>query len=484
MCAITCALIVLVITGYILKSITKPKNFPPGPKWYPIFGCSALVQNMVRKHGSQWKGLSEIAKEYSTKVLGIKLGSEPIVVVFGENNVRRVFTEKEFEGRPDTFFIKLRCLGKRMGITFADGALWREHRQFTVKHLKNVGFGKTAMEAHIQNEMQKILNYISNQNKPFNPKNMLAMSVINILWKFTAGEQIKEERLNFLLDLLNARSKAFSMAGGWLNQWPWIRFLLPEISGYTLIKKMNQQISDIIEDSILNHKRKLTTGSDFIYSFLDEMKVRNDTFTEEQLKVICLDILIAGSQTTSNVLEFAILKVLREKNIQEKIYNEIVNILGDNMPSWADTNRLVYTMAFLSEIQRYFTIVPIAGPRRALEDVNMDGFLIPKDTTILISVGDVHFDRDIWQEPEKFMPERFIDETGHLKDIEHMYPFGIGRRRCPGDSLAKSFIFIVFVGIMQKYRIECSNGVLPSEDPIIGLISSARPFTAEFILRE
>lgn len=73
---------------------------------------------MAKKYGSQWKGLSHIAKEYSTKVLGIKLGSEPIVVVFGENNIRRVFTEKEFEGRPDSFFIKLRCLGKRMGMFF------------------------------------------------------------------------------------------------------------------------------------------------------------------------------------------------------------------------------------------------------------------------------------------------------------------------------------------------------------------------------
>lgn len=64
---------------------------------------------------------------------------------------------------------------------------------------------------------------------------------------FVAGERIKEERLKFLLDLLNARSEAFSMAGGWLNQWPWIRFFMPQRSGYTLIKKMNQQISDIIE---------------------------------------------------------------------------------------------------------------------------------------------------------------------------------------------------------------------------------------------
>ncbi|CAH0716015.1 unnamed protein product, partial [Brenthis ino] len=464
--------------------MTKPKNFPPGPKWYPIFGCSTLVHKMTKQYGSQWKGLLKLAEEYSTKVLGIKLGAEPIVVVYGENNVRRAFMEKEFEGRPNSFFLRLRCLGKRMGITSADGALWREHRQFTVKHLKNVGFGKSGMMAEIQKELDSILKYISeNNHTSINSKKILAMSVMNILWQFTAGERIKEERLNLLLDLLNTRSKAFSMSGGWLSQWPWIRFLLPEASGYRLIKKMNQQIADIIDEAICRHKNKLVNGNDFIYMFLQEMSENKETFTEEQLRVICLDILIAGSQTTSNVLEFAILMVLRNNIIQDKIYDEIISIIGNRTPMWTDSNRLVYTMAYLLEVQRYFTIVPVAGPRRLLEDVTMDGYVIPKDTTILISLGDIHLDEKIWEKPDQFMPERFIDETGNIKNTEHIYSFGLGRRRCPGDSLAKSFIFIVFVGIIQKYRIECSNGVLPSDIPDIGMLSSAKPFTAEFIAR-
>lgn len=73
---------------------------------------------MATQYGSQWKALSKLAQQYSTQVLGIKLGAEPIVVVYGENNVRRVFMEKEFEGRPNSFFLRLRCLGKRMGNHF------------------------------------------------------------------------------------------------------------------------------------------------------------------------------------------------------------------------------------------------------------------------------------------------------------------------------------------------------------------------------
>ncbi|XP_032527287.2 probable cytochrome P450 305a1 [Danaus plexippus] len=484
MLVIIITILAVLLAGYIIKSFKKPPKFPPGPKWYPVVGCTKIVNEMSRQYGCQWKGLSNLAKQYSTQVLGIKLGLEPIVVVYGDHNVRRVFTEKVFEGRPNNFFLRLRCLGKKMGITFADGELWKEHRQFTVKHLKNVGFGKTAMEGEIQRELQYIIQYIDNHNNtPINPKTILAISVMNILWKFTAGEHINMERLIFLLDLLKARSKAFTMAGGWLNQWPWIRFLFPNGSGYNLIRKINQQLSDIIEEAIVKHKNESIPGNDFIYMFLNKIKENRESFTEEQLKVICLDLLIAGSQTTSNTLEFAILGVLRNKIIQEKIFKEIHTILGNKMPSWSDSNRLVYTMAYLYEIQRYFTIVPLAGPRRVSKDVTMDDFLIPKDTTVLISVGDVHFDPEMWEAPDKFMPERFIDDKGKLTKTENIYPFGIGRRRCPGDALAKSFIFIVFVGILQKYQIVCRDDELPSDEPIVGLISSARPYTAEFRMR-
>ncbi|XP_053624011.1 probable cytochrome P450 305a1 isoform X1 [Plodia interpunctella] len=481
--SVTVVLIILV-TGYVLKSIIKPKNYPPGPSWYPLFGSSYVVENMSKKYGAQWKGLSKLAKQYSTKVLGLKLGRELLVVVFGEKNVHQVFTQKEFEGRPDSFFLRLRCLGKRLGITFTDGPLWKEHRQFTLKHLKNVGFGKTLMEKEIQSEMFTILEYIDRKKrKSINVKEVLPLAVMNVLWRFVAGEKIKEDRLRSLLEILNLRSRAFSMAGGWLNQMPWSRFVIPQLSGYALIAKMNQQISDIIEEAIKKHKSNAVEGTDFIYSFLTEIDENKETYTEEQLKTICLDLLIAGSQTTSNVVEFAILAALRNQAAQQKVYEEITNTLGDDIPCWSDSYRLTYTSAFLLEVQRYFTIVPLAGPRRVLEDTQIDGYLIPKDTTVLISVADLHFDTEIWDNPHEFNPERFIDETGVLKNSEHMYHFGLGRRRCPGDSLAKSFIFITFVGILQKYRIDCSNGVLPSDEPSVGLIAAAKPFTVDFVPR-
>lgn len=87
----------------------------PGPRWYPFIGCNNVVRAFQNKYGSQWKAMSELAKEYSTQVLGLKLGGELVIIVYGLKNIKQVFTGLEFEGRPDNFFMRLRSFGKRTG---------------------------------------------------------------------------------------------------------------------------------------------------------------------------------------------------------------------------------------------------------------------------------------------------------------------------------------------------------------------------------
>ncbi|XP_045783814.1 probable cytochrome P450 305a1 [Maniola jurtina] len=477
-------LIFLLILTYMVRSVIKPKKYPPGPGWYPFFGCNGIISNRMSKHGSQWKVLSEMAKEYSTKVLGLKLGSELVVVVYGEKNIRVVTTEKEFDARPDSFFLRLRNFGKRTGITFVDGPLWREHRTFTLKSLKSNGFGRPQIEDdNIHEQLNVLLNILErSQGNSISVKTSIAMSVLNVLWKYVAGEHIEEDKIKQLLHSISLRSKVFTMAGGYLNQWPWLRFILPNWTGYSIIMKLNTQIADIIQDSIIRHKNKTVAGNDLIHSFLEEMYENKQLYTEDQLTGICLDIIIAGSNTINSALNFAIVMLLRHPDVQQKVYKEIQNVLGDKLPTWADSTRLPYTSAFISEVHRCCTVAPFAGGRRALTDYELDGYVIPKGTTVLVSLGDLHIDPDVWLQPDKFMPERFIDENGKLKTVTNVYPFSMGRRRCLGESFAKSFIFIVLVGILQKYKIVC-NGPPPSAEPMIGLLAEPKHFTAQFLKR-
>ncbi|OWR42770.1 cytochrome P450 Cyp305B1 precursor [Danaus plexippus plexippus] len=475
-------LIVMLVVVYMTKTVIKPKNYPPGPQWYPFFGCNNIIHAKAIKFGSQYKALQEMAKEYRTQVLGLKMGSDMVVAVFGEKNIRFVCNDLNFDARPESFFIKLRTFGKKCGITFVDGPLWREHRHFVMKCLRKEGFAKEVMESDIQAKTEKILEILKNSNgTPVNIRFLVAMAVTNILWKYVAGEHLRETQLHKFILLMSKRSEVFTMAGGWLNQWPWLRFIAPNWSGFSIIQKMNSEMFEIIHESIRKHREGKVKGSDYIYKFMNEMY--RESFTEDQLRGVLVDFLIASTQTTGSIIGFAIISLIRNKDIYDKIYNEINMILGKNPPKAKDCTRLVYTSAFLYEILRKFTIAPFSGPRRTLKDTIIDGYNIPKGTTILISLDDLHSSSEIWNDPEQLIPERFIDENGVLKNTNKVYPFGLGRRACPGEPLSKSFIFIFIVSIIQKYKIECSDGEMPSDEPIIGILTEPKPFTARFIER-
>lgn len=87
---------------------------------------------------------------------------------------------------------------------------------------------------------------------------------------------------------------------------------------------------------------------------------------------------------------------------------------------------MVYTSAFLAETQRYYTIAPFSGQRRTVSDAKIGKYTVPKGSTVLVSLRDLHFDEKHWDDPYTFNPDRFIDENGVFKTATVSYPFGLG----------------------------------------------------------
>jgi cytochrome P450 len=367
-------------------------------------------------------------------------------------------------------------MGTRLGITCTDGSLWNEHRSFVVRQLKNVGYGKTKMDSQIQDELKELTSVIESSKEPIWPADILPASVINVLWTFVTGSRIKrnDSRLARFLDLLHKRSKAFDMAGGTLSQMPWIRFIAPEKSGYNLITSLNKEFSKFFMEIINEHHEnysELKAEEDLIYAFIKEMKNQENnpksTFSNIQLAMIILDIFIAGSQTTSITLDLALMMMLVRPDIQEKCHKEIdESEFGTKEITYHDRYKFPFIEAFLLEVQRFFHIVPIAGPRRTMKDTTLAKYDIPYNTTILFGLRSVHMDKDYWKNPEDFVPERFLDENMNIINTERLIPFGLGRRRCLGDALARACIFTFFVGVLRKFNLkEC-----PYEKPSLNLL--------------
>lgn len=379
-------------------------------------------------------------------------------------------------------------------LDFPDGPLWSEQRNFVSRHLRRSGYGRLAMEEQIQSQLNELLHVITNYNeRPVWPGSFLAPSVINVLWTFTAGKKMTrcDDQLKRLLELMRLRSRAFDMSGGWLNAMPWLRFIAPEKTSYNLIKRFNAEIYQFFIPIIEDHKKRFSADKideDLIFAFINEMNQateKNTNFTDTQLVMVILDLFIAGSQSTSNTLDFILMSLATNPAIQEKCHDVIGSVLGDaQLPALNDKSKLSYIEAVIFETQRFYNISAITGPRRVLRETMLDGYVLPKNTTVLMGLEMVHMDEDYWHDPHTFRPDRFLDANNKIINTERLVPFGQGRRRCLGEALARACLFTYTVGILQKFQLEIPAGTkLPEKKTQPGLLTSPVPYEILFKTR-
>ena len=137
-------------------------------------------------------------------------------------------------------------------------------------------------------------------------------------------------------------------------------------------------------------------------------------------------------------------------NVQEKCQAEVSDLIGSRSPSIEDAKDLPYVMATLLEIQRLAKVAPGSLPHILMKDTVVNDYHFPKNTMFIANITKFHMDPKVFPSPEIFQPERFIDENGKYKKNDQVVPFGIGKRVCMGDTLAKNEMFIFFVRMLQR----------------------------------
>lgn len=115
--------------------------------------------------------------------------------------------------------------------------------------------------------------------------------------------------------------------------------------------------------------------------------------------------------------------------IQEKVQEEIDQVIGDRRLSMEDSTNMPYTEATLAEIQRIRSVVPTGIPHGALEDMEIESYTIPKGTMIVPLQWAVHMNEKMWKDPEDFEPARFLNSEGRFVKDEALIPFQTGTLR-------------------------------------------------------
>ncbi|KAK7866788.1 hypothetical protein R5R35_004209 [Gryllus longicercus] len=428
-----CIFIVTILCTYL----QKPKQFPPGPPRLPILGNLLTFQRLVKDTGHFHLAVGQLAAKYG-RIVGIYLGSgPPTVFVSGYEEVQQALSNRDLDGRPDGFFNKLRTMGERRGIIATDGELWQIQRRFLLRNLRDFGFGKRSMEVIIQEEAQILVRHVETLATE-HPDGValheaLTLPVLNSLWAIVAGVryELNDEIFKKYISIQDAQIRKLDASGGLVNIFPWLRYICPEKSGYNILKSQHTQMWNFFLEIVNYHKNTLEQqySRDLIDVYLHEIESNNynKTFSESQLIAVLKDLFVAGSETTSNTLSFFFLYMLLYPEIQTRVQAEMTKVVGtDKLPSLENRKDMPYLSAVLLEVQRIANIGPMTLPHRALADVEIGGYVIPKDSTVLMSLYSIHMDKEYWGDPKEFRPERFLNPDGVFTPNPRVLPFGSG----------------------------------------------------------
>ena len=164
----------------------------------------------------------------------------------------------------------------------------------------------------------------------------------------------------------------------------------------------------------------------------------------------------AGTETTSTTTEWAMALLLNHPEKLKKAQAEIDAAVG----TWSlitpdDVPRLGYLQSIINETLRLYPAAPLLLPHESSADCKVGGYDVPRGTMLLVNVYAIHRDPAVWEDPTEFRPERFEDgkTEGRL-----LMPFGMGRRKCPGETLALRTVGLVLGTLIQCFDWDTVDG--------------------------
>ncbi|GFR08846.1 cytochrome P450 4V2 [Trichonephila clavata] len=318
---------------------------------------------------------------------------------------------------------------------------------------------------HLRQETKKEFTYIGPP---------LVLTSIDIIYETMLGASFGAldnnrsqyiNALNRLLDICMTRVLKF---------WEWSDFIFDMTSGREA-KRHIKLIDDFIKSSIKEKKKEYLSGNKndkrkrkTFMNLLLELHFETQELSEEDLWAEVKTLISAGYETVSDTMTWALYLIGLHPDVQEKIHEELDRIFGsdvDQHVTESDLNDLKYLDCVLKETQRIYSAAPIIG-REIKEDANICGYPIPKGSTCAILLYFLHRDKEVFPDPEKFHPDRFLPENAINIPEFGFIPFSGGPRNCIGQKFAVMEMKTIMASILRNYSVES----LDSRDKVLPIM--------------
>ncbi|XXG60929.1 hypothetical protein AAC387_Pa04g2718 [Persea americana] len=332
--------------------------------------------------------------------------------------------------------------------------------------------------AQMINDMIKEANLNGGVVKPFHH---IRRATIKLLARLCFGSDFSDEDFEATMDVMVDEALKYSDDARILDTFPPARFL-PSVR--RVIMKMDK-LKLRVEKCIGHHLASPPPPNCYAHFLLSQNFPIGVTISS------IFEVFILGLDSTGSTTMWALGLLVQNQEAQQKLYQEIrdhATCTEKGIVKVEEARNLEYLQAVVKETMRMKPIAPLAVPHKAARDTTLGGLHVAEGTTVMVNLYALHYDPKVWDEPERFKPERFMESSKEFLGKRGQYsflPFGAGMRACAGMEVGKLQLPFAVSNLVNAFH--WSNAV-ESEEPNLGedfsfILAMKTPLEARIVPR-
>ncbi|KAK4479417.1 hypothetical protein RD792_014931 [Penstemon davidsonii] len=443
------------------KAQTRPKTSIPGPSGLPLLGLVLAFTNSLTH-----RILHKLSVSFNaSKLMAFSVGFTRFILSSDPETAKEILNSSAFADRPIKESAYELLFHRAMG--FAPyGEYWRNLRRISATHLfspKRIScFGELRKEIGVK--MADEIMFRMEKYGEIEVKNVLHFGSLNNVMMSVFGKCYDFNENGEGIELEGLVKEGYELLGvfNWSDHFSVLKWL--DLQGVRkrskeLVAKVNVFVGNIIEEHRLKRvdsKVQFCDTHDFVDVLLDLEKENNNMLSDSDMIAVLWEMIFRGTDTVAILLEWILARMILHPEIQSKAQNEIDTLIGNTNRNVVDSDlpNLPYLQAIVKETLRLHPPGPLLSwARLAIHDTHVGPHSVPAGTTAMVNMWAITHDPTVWPEPEKFRPERFLEEDVSIMGSDlRLAPFGSGRRVCPGKAMGLATVQLWLAQLLQKFK--------------------------------
>ncbi|BFG17893.1 hypothetical protein CerSpe_041670 [Prunus speciosa] len=337
----------------------------------------------------------------------------------------------------------------------------KRHRSHRDTMRENVA---SRLHAHVKNAPQEAINFrkiFEYELFGISLKQAIGKNIEDSIYVEELGTTLSRDEI-FKVLVLDIMEAAIDV--DWRDFFPYLRWV-PNKSLEMKIQRLYTRRSAVMNALIDDRKKGIASGEE-LNCYTDYLLSEAKTLTSEQIAMLLWETIIETADTTLVTTEWAMYEIAKDSNRQGRLYQEIQNVCGSNKITEEHLSQLPYLSAVFHETLRKHSPAPIVPLRYAHEDTQLGGYYVPAGSEIAINIYGCNMDKNQWESPGEWKPERFLEPKYDPMDLYKTMAFGAGKRVCAGSLQAMLIASTTIGRLVQEFEWKLRDGEEENVDTV------------------